>query len=140
MSKKIAFTRIRVSNPSYQKIPTKIYNSISNKMNVEEIRDFALSLADVTESFPFGPETIVFKTNNKIFLLLPLDEVDFLKINVKCNPELALELRSNYPDSVLPGYHMNKKHWNTIVIDGLLSWKSSKEMIEHSYGLVGKKR
>ena len=139
--KKIAFTRIRVSNPSYQKIPTKIYNSISNKMNVEEIRDFALSLADVTESFPFGPETIVFKTNNKIFLLLPLDEVDFLKINIKCNPELALELRLNYPDSVLPGYHMNKKHWNTVVIDGLLSWKSIKEMIDHSYGwLVGRKR
>ena len=63
-----------------------------------------------------------------------------LKINVKCNPELALELRLNYPDSVLPGYHMNKKHWNTVVIDGLLSWKSIKEMIEHSYGLVGRKR
>jgi len=109
-------------------------------MNVEEIRDFALSLEDVTESFPFGPETIVFKTNNKMFLLLPLDEVDFLKINVKCNPELALELRANYPDTVLPGYHMNKKHWNTIVIDGLLSWMSIKEMIEHSYGLVGRKK
>ena len=64
-----------------------------------------------------------------------------LKINVKCNPELALELRLNYPDSVLPGYHMNKKHWNTVVIDGLLSWKSIKEMIDHSYGwLVGRKR
>jgi predicted DNA-binding protein (MmcQ/YjbR family) len=109
-------------------------------MNVEDIRDFALSLEDVTESFPFGPETIVFKTNNKMFLLLPLDEVDFLKINVKCNPELALELRANYPDTVLPGYHMNKKHWNTIVIDGLLSWVSLKEMIEHSYRLVGKRR
>jgi predicted DNA-binding protein (MmcQ/YjbR family) len=109
-------------------------------MNVEEIRDFALSLEDVTESFPFGPETIVFKINNKMFLLLPLDEVDFLKINVKCNPELALELRANYPDTVLPGYHMNKKHWNTLVIDGLLPWMRVKEMIEHSYGLVGKKK
>ena len=118
----------------------KIYNSIGNKMNVEEIRDFALSLEDVTESFPFGPETIVFKTNNKMFLLLPLDEVDFLKINVKCNPEMALELRANYPDTILPGYHMNKKHWNTIVIDGVLPWTSIKEMIEHSYGLVGKRR
>ena len=109
-------------------------------MNVEEIRDFALSLAGVTESFPFGPDTIVFKTNNKMFLLLPLDEVDFLKINVKSNPELAIELRIQYPDSVLPGYHMNKKHWNTVVIDGLLPWMSIKEMIEDSYRLVvGKK-
>jgi predicted DNA-binding protein (MmcQ/YjbR family) len=140
VSKKIAFTRIRVSNPSYQKIPTKIYKSISYKMNVEEIRDFALSLEDVTESFPFGPETIVFKTNNKMFLLLPLDEVNFLKINVKCDPELAIELRIQYPDSVLPGYHMNKKHWNTVVIDGLLTWKSIKEMIEHSHGLVGRRK
>ena len=109
-------------------------------MNVEDIIDFALSLEDVTESFPFGPENIVFKTNNKMFLLLPLYEVDFLKINVKCDPELAIELRSNYPDTVSPGYHMNKKHWNTIVIDGLLSWTSIKEMIEHSYWLVGKKK
>jgi predicted DNA-binding protein (MmcQ/YjbR family) len=109
-------------------------------MNVEEIRDFALSLEDVTESFPFGLVTIVFKTNNKMFLLLPLDEVDLLKINVKCNPELAIELRIQYPETVLPGYHMNKKHWNTIVIDGLLPWMRIKEMIEHSYGLVGKRR
>jgi predicted DNA-binding protein (MmcQ/YjbR family) len=109
-------------------------------MNVEEIRNFALSLEDVTESFPFGLVTIVFKTNNKMFLLLPLDEVDLLKINVKCNPELAIELRIQYPETVLPGYHMNKKHWNTIVIDGLLPWMRIKEMIEHSYGLVGKRR
>ena len=109
-------------------------------MNVEEIRDFALSLEDVTESFPFGPETIVFKTNKKMFLLLPLDEVDLLKINLKCNTDLATELRIQYPDSVLPGYHMNKKHWNTVVIDGLLTWKSIKEMIEHSHGLVGRRK
>ena len=105
-------------------------------MNVEEIRDFALSLKDSSESFPFGEDTIVFKTNNKMFLLLPLDEVDHLKINVKCNPELAILLREEFPDTILPGYHMNKKHWNTIVIDGRLSWSRIKEMIEDSYGLV----
>ena len=105
-------------------------------MNVEEIRDFALSLKDSIESFPFGEDTIVFKTNNKMFLLLPLDEIDQLKINVKCNPELAISLREEYPDTVLPGYHMNKKHWNTIVIDGRLSWSRIKVMIEDSYGLV----
>jgi hypothetical protein len=109
-------------------------------MNVEEIRDFALSLKDSSESFPFGENTIVFKTNNKMFLLLPLDEIDQLKINVKCNPELAVSLREEFPDTILPGYHMNKKHWNTIVIDGKLSWSRIKEMIEESYGLVTGKR
>ncbi len=109
-------------------------------MNVEEIRDYALSLNDSTESFPFGEDTIVFKTNNKIFLLLPLDEIDQLKINVKCNPELAVSLREEFPDTILPGYHMNKKHWNTIVIDGRLSWSRIKEMIDDSYGLVRGKR
>ena len=109
-------------------------------MNVEEIRDFALSLQDSVETFPFGEETIVFKTNNKMFLLLPLDEIDQLKINVKCNPELAVSLREEFPDTILPGYHMNKKHWNTIVIDGRLSWSQIKEMIVDSYGLVRGKR
>ena len=110
-------------------------------MNVEEIRDYALSLKDSSESFPFGEDTSVFKTNNTMFLLLPLDEIDQLKINVKCNPELAVSLREEFPDTILPGYHMNKKHWNTIVIDGRLSWSRIKEMIEDSYGLVrGKKR
>jgi predicted DNA-binding protein (MmcQ/YjbR family) len=105
-------------------------------MNVEDIREFALSLKNSSESFPFGEDTIVFKTNNKMFLLLPLDEVDLLKINVKCDPELAATLREEYPETVLPGYHMNKKHWNTIVIDGRLSWSRIKEMIKDSYELV----
>jgi len=108
-------------------------------MNVEFIREFALSLTDVTEGFPFGESVLVFKIKNKIFLLLPLDEIK-LQFNVKCNPEKAIEWREEYPDTILPGYHMNKKHWNTIVIDGRLSWSSIKEMIEDSYGLVRGKR
>ncbi len=104
-------------------------------MNVEFIREFALSLKDVTEGFPFGESVLVFKIKNKIFLLLPLDEIK-LQFNVKCNPEKAIEWREEYPDTILPGYHMNKKHWNTIVIDGRLSWSQIKEMIEDSYGLV----
>jgi predicted DNA-binding protein (MmcQ/YjbR family) len=104
-------------------------------MNVEFIREFALSLTDVTEGFPFGESVLVFKIKNKIFLLLPLDEIK-LQFNVKCNPEKAIEWREEYPDTILPGYHMNKKHWNTIVIDGRLSWSQIKEMIEDSYGLV----
>jgi predicted DNA-binding protein (MmcQ/YjbR family) len=109
-------------------------------MNVEDIRDFALSLNDTNESFPFGETTIVFKTNNKIFLLLPLDEFNQLKINVKCDPELAVNLREEFPETVLPGYHMNKKHWNTIIIDGRITWNRIKEMIVQSHDLVSPKR
>lgn len=87
-------------------------------MNVEELRDFALSLKNVSESFPFGDDTIVFKVDNKIFLLVSLSS-EVLQFNVKCKPEYAIELREQYA-SVLPGYHMNKKHWNTIIVDGSL--------------------
>ncbi|MBS1774423.1 MAG: MmcQ/YjbR family DNA-binding protein [Bacteroidetes bacterium] len=107
-------------------------------MNIETIREYAISLSDVTESFPFGEETLVFKVNGKIFLLLSLD-TDIPQFNVKCDPEKALELREQYT-SVLPGYHMNKKHWNTIIVDGSLTGKQIKEMIQHSYNLVVKKK
>ncbi|MFT3981551.1 MAG: MmcQ/YjbR family DNA-binding protein [Ferruginibacter sp.] len=107
-------------------------------MNVEEIRSYALQKEEVTESFPFGEETLVFKTNDKIFLLIGLDNDD-LRFNAKCDPDKAVELREEYPDNILPGYHMNKKHWNTIVVHGL---KNSlvKELIDHSYSLVVPKR
>lgn len=105
-------------------------------MNVEEIREYALAKEDVEEGFPFGETALVFKTNSKMFLLLSLDEQP-LRFNVKCNPEKAEELREQYA-SVLPGYHMNKKHWNTIVVDGSLSRKLLKEMIDDSYELVRK--
>jgi predicted DNA-binding protein (MmcQ/YjbR family) len=106
-------------------------------MNVETIRDHALQLDDVTEGFPFGDGVVVFKVNDKIFLLLPLDEHP-LQFNVKCEPEKAIELREAYPDAVLPGYHMNKKHWNTVIINGTISPKLILEMINDSYALVGK--
>jgi predicted DNA-binding protein (MmcQ/YjbR family) len=104
-------------------------------MNIEEIRDYALSLPNVTEGFPFGESVLVFKRKTKMFLLLPLDEV-VTQFNVKCDPEKAIELREEYPETILPGYHMNKKHWNTIIIDGRLSAKQIKEMIRESYELV----
>lgn len=104
-------------------------------MNIEEIREYALSLADVTEGFPFGESVLVFKKKAKMFLLLPLDEI-VAQFNVKCNPEKAIELREEYPESILPGYHMNKKHWNTVIVDGRLSSKQLKEMIKESYDLV----
>ena len=108
-------------------------------MNTDSIRSFALHLPDVEEALPFGPDTLVFKTNSKIFLLLPLDASP-LTFNVKCDPDEAVELREQYPDSVLPGYHMNKKHWNTVVVDGVLSAQQLKKMIEDSYHLVLKKK
>lgn len=106
-------------------------------MNVEELRDYALSLKNVSESFPFGEDTLVFKTNDKIFLLVSLSTSP-LQFNVKCDPEKALELREQY-SSVLPGYHMNKKHWNTVIVDGSLLQSQLKAFIKDSYGLVARK-
>ena len=103
-------------------------------MNIEELRNFALSLHEVEESFPFGEDTLVFKTKNKIFLLVSLSSVP-LQFNVKCNPDRAVELREQF-SSVLPGYHMNKKHWNTIIIDGEIPRKTLCEFIQDSYVLV----
>ena len=108
-------------------------------MNIEELREYVLQKPSATESFPFGDNVIVFKINNKIFLLLPLD-ADQLQFNVKCDPDLAIELRESYPESVLPGYHMNKKHWNTVIADGRLTKKQLLKMVDDSYSLVkGKK-
>jgi predicted DNA-binding protein (MmcQ/YjbR family) len=108
-------------------------------MNIEQIREYILQKNDVTESFPFGGDTLVFKVKEKLFLLTSLDETE-LRFNVKCNPETAIELREEYPDCVLPGYHMNKKHWNTIVVNGSLSNKQLLNMIDDSYNLVKPKK
>lgn len=107
-------------------------------MNIEDIRDYCLSRNDVEETQPFGPDVIVFKTNEKVFLLLPLDS-EKVRFNVKCDPELAVNLRENY-HCVLPGYHMNKKHWNTVIVDGSVKNAQLKEWIDHSYLLVTKKK
>jgi len=107
-------------------------------MDVEEIRSYALAKCNVEEGFPFGEETLVFKTNEKIFLLIGLDN-DELRFNAKCNFDRAIELREEFPDNILPGYHMNKKHWNTIVVRGL-KISLVKELIDHSYELVQPKR
>ena len=106
-------------------------------MNVEELREYVLQKPAVTEGFPFGEDTLVFKINGKVFLLVALDNSP-LQFNVKCDPDKAIELRDEYPDCVLPGYHMNKKHWNTIIVDGTLSKKQLKEMVDDSYALVAK--
>lgn len=103
-------------------------------MNIEELREYVLSLKNVTESFPFGEDTLVFKTNHKIFLLVSLSSSP-LQFNIKCDPDYAVELREQY-SCILPGYHMNKKHWNTIIIDGTLTKTQLKNFIKNSYELV----
>ncbi len=107
-------------------------------MNVEQIREYCILKEDVEESLPFGPDTLVFKVEGKIFLLLPLD-AEQPQFNVKCDPDKAEELRAEYT-CVLPGYHMNKKHWNTIIVDGSASSAILKEWIDDSYDLVKKKK
>jgi predicted DNA-binding protein (MmcQ/YjbR family) len=107
-------------------------------MNIEELRDYCLSLHEVGENFPFGEDTLVFKTRNKIFLLVSLSSLP-LQFNVKCNPEHAVTLREQYPSCILPGYHMNKKHWNTIIVDGTLSKKQLEQFIKDSHRLVAGK-
>jgi predicted DNA-binding protein (MmcQ/YjbR family) len=106
-------------------------------MNVETIREYVLQKENVTEGFPFDEETLVIKVKNKMFLLLSFDETP-LRFNVKCQPDKAIELREQYPQTVLPGYHMSKKHWNTIVLNGQLSSKIILQMIDDSYNLVAK--
>ena len=106
-------------------------------MNIESLRDYVLQKPFVTEGFPFGETVIVFKVKDKVFLLVPLDTEEF-QFNVKCDPDKAIELREEYPDSVLPGFHMNKKHWNTVVVDGRLSSKLILGMVDDSYRLAGK--
>jgi predicted DNA-binding protein (MmcQ/YjbR family) len=102
-------------------------------MNIESLREYCISKKNVTESFPFGEDTLVFKVNEKIFALVNLD--GDLSINLKCDPALALELRERHP-SVTPGYHMNKKHWNTVRIDGSVSDTEIFSWIDHSYQRV----
>ncbi len=110
-------------------------------MNIEQLREYCLNKKDVEETLPFGPDTLVYKVKGKAFLLTGFD-VSPLQFNVKCDPEHAIELREQYPQSILPGYHMNKKHWNTIIIDGTLSIKQLHQFIDDSYNLVlnGKKK
>ena len=103
-------------------------------MDIEQLRDYCLSKKEVEETLPFGPDTLVYKVGGKVFLLTGLD-AEQLRFNVKCDPDKARELREEF-SCVLPGYHMNKKHWNTIVVDGSVSIKQLKEWIDHSYDLV----
>ncbi len=97
------------------------------------LRDYCISKKGSTESFPFGEDTLVFKVNGKIFALVNLD--GDLSINLKCDPAFAIELRERF-SSVTPGYHMNKKHWNTVTLDGSVPDREVLLWIDHSYNLI----
>ena len=103
-------------------------------MDIETLHQYCLSKKGVTEGFPFGEDVLVLKVMNKMFLLIPLT-ANPLQFNAKCDPDKAVELREQY-DAVQPGYHMNKKHWNTVIADGSLSTALLKEMIDDSYNMV----
>ena len=107
-------------------------------MNIEQLWQYCKTKPEAEESFPFGPETLVFKVKGKIFFLASLDKQP-LQFNVKCDPEKAIELREKFP-SVLPGYHMNKKLWNTIIVDGSLHTHQLQEFIDDSYELVSRRK
>ncbi len=102
-------------------------------MDLEQFRNYCLSLPAVTEEFPFDENTLVFKVAGKMFALTNIDF--FESINLKCDPEIAIELRERYA-AVLPGYHMNKLHWNTVLMDGTITNKQVQEWTKHSYDLV----
>ncbi|MBS1508956.1 MAG: MmcQ/YjbR family DNA-binding protein [Bacteroidetes bacterium] len=102
-------------------------------MNLESFREFCLKKPGAREEFPFGEETMVFKVAGKMFALTDVET--FASINLKCDPEVAVELREQYP-SVQPGYHMNKKHWNTVLMDGSIPDRLVREWIDGSYNLV----
>lgn len=102
-------------------------------MNIEEFRDFCLSLKGVTEDFPFDEEALVFKVMGKMFALTHVDT--FESVNLKCDPEKALQLREHYP-GVQPGYHMSKKHWNTVLTNGEIPDPLLKQWTRDSYDLV----
>lgn len=103
-------------------------------MNIELLREYCLAKKGVSEETPFDDVTLVYKVMGKMFALVSIDGSP-LSVNLKCNPDWAIELREQYP-AVLPGYHMSKVHWNTILLDGSIPWKLICEWVEHSYTLV----
>jgi predicted DNA-binding protein (MmcQ/YjbR family) len=103
-------------------------------MNAIELREHCLAFTGAEQTFPFGPQTSVFKVAGKMFALSQLDS-DPLRVSVKCEPALAEALRETHA-AVIPGYHLNKRHWNTVILDGSLPDETVHDMIEDSYDLV----
>lgn len=105
-------------------------------MSIDSFREYCLSKKGVTEDFPFDEVTLCLRVAGKIFAITGLDAADFT-VNLKCEPDYAVELRERYPE-VQPGWHMNKKHWNTVDFEGALDEKMLRHLIDHSYDQVVK--
>lgn len=104
-------------------------------MNIEDFRDYCLAKKGVEETFPFGEDTLVYKVAGKIFAITGLDSADFT-VNLKADPENALQLRERYPDDIVPGFHMNKSHWNTVRFEGGLTDPFLLGLVDDSYQLI----
>jgi predicted DNA-binding protein (MmcQ/YjbR family) len=124
----------RGSPPPHHRRQDRIAVSVKLGSNPVELRDHCLSFTGAEETFPFGPKTSVFKVAGKMFALSQLD-ADSLRVSLKCEPRLAEALRAAHA-AVLPGYHLNKRHWNTVTIDGSVPEEAIRDMIEDSYDLV----
>lgn len=107
-------------------------------MNFEQVRTYLLKKKGAVEERPFGPDTLVYKVGGKMFALMGIDN-NPLRINLKCDPDEALFLRDIYPNAVLPGYHMNKRHWNTIILNGTVPDDEFWRMVDDSYNLIVKR-
>lgn len=103
-------------------------------MNIEEFRSYCLKKPATTEGFPFDNDTLVFKVMGKMFALTSLKSEEF-RVNLKCDPDLAVRLREEH-EAVIPGYHMSKKHWNTVILDGSISDDLFLEWVDQSYDLI----
>ena len=105
-------------------------------MDHKTVEDYILSMPNARLDYPFGKEVAVYKVGEKMFALITEGKAP-VQLSLKCNPELAKVLRDKY-EEVMPGYHLNKKHWNTIVLTGQLNWQEIQDLIRHSYDLVTK--
>jgi predicted DNA-binding protein (MmcQ/YjbR family) len=103
-------------------------------MDKKTVEEYVLSMPNAVREYPFGEDVAVYKVNDKMFALMA-ENKDPVNISLKCDPQLSNVLRERY-ESVMPGYHLNKKHWNTIVLSGQLSWEEVQDLIRHSYDLV----
>jgi len=103
-------------------------------MNHKTVEEYVLSMPNAKLDYPFGKDVAVYKVEDKMFALIS-EGSDPVRLSLKCDPQLATTLRERY-ESVLPGYHLNKKHWNTIILTGQLSWEEVQDLIRHSYQLV----
>lgn len=103
-------------------------------MDHKTVEDYILSMPNARLDYPFGKDVAVYKTRDKMFALISEGKTP-VQISLKCDPQLAVTLREKY-ESVMPGYHLNKKHWNTIVLSGQLNWEEIQDLIRHSYQLV----